>query len=336
MAVTVALLSLALGTGLTFFIRKAALKTGFVDIPVGKLKVHEGPVPYAGTAIFLTFMIALLGVRFFTNYPTGTLRQLRGIVFGGGFVFVLGIIDDMFDLSYPVKFLGQAAAALILIYYGIMIQIFPLEFLNVLFSILWVLLIVNSLNIVDVMDGLASGVGAIAALGFFAVTLPGELVYVRIASAVLFGSLAGFWYFNRPPAKVFMGDAGSLFAGFILAALSMGAEYSGANLLGLFAPVFILLIPIYDTLLVIYFRWRSGRAIFKGSRDHFAIRLSSQGFSDWKINLIAYTAAFVFGAAAFLVTVSTPGIAFLIISLVFFLAIAGTAVLSGFDPHTGQ
>ncbi len=328
-----ALISVLSGTVLTYAVKQLAVKKGFVDTPSGDLKEHADPVPYAGTAIFLTFMLVLIGVRLFTSYPTGTLRQLRGIVFGGSFVFVLGIIDDIYELSYGIKFLGQAAAAGILIYYGISIRIFPSEILNVAFSVLWVVLIVNSLNIIDVMDGLAPGIAAIAALGFFTVTLPGELVYVNIGAIVLFGALLGFWFFNRPPAKVFMGDAGSLFTGFILAAISMGAEYSGANLLGLFAPVFILMIPIYDTLLVIYFRYRSGRPVFKGSKDHFAIRLSSAGLSDLTIDLIGYIAAFIFAGAAIIVTRASAGISFLVISAVFFIAVAGSAVLSGFDPH---
>ncbi len=328
-----ALISVVLGAGMTYLVMRLALKKGFVDSPSGELKEHSAPVPYAGTAIFITFILVLWGIRLFTSYPTGTLHQLRGIVFGGSFVFLLGIIDDLYDLSYGIKFLGQAAAAGILIYYGISIRIFPFDVLNIAFSVLWVLLIVNALNIIDVMDGLAPGVAAIAALGFFAITLPGELVYVNVGAIVLFGALLGFWFFNRPPAKVFMGDAGSLFTGFILAALSMGAEYSGANLLGLFAPVFILMIPIYDTLLVMYFRYRSGRPVFKGSKDHFAIRLSSAGLTDWSINLIAYAAALVFAAAAVIVTTVSAGISFLVISAVFFIAVAGSAVLSGFDPH---
>ncbi len=326
-------LSFLISLLLTSVIRSAALKTGFVDKPEGELKEHKAPVPYAGAAIFLTFAVLLVGVRIFTSYPTGTLRQLRGILIGGGLVFLMGMLDDLCDLDYRFKFLVQGIAAGILIHYGIYIRIFPLPFLNTVFTVLWVLLIVNSLNIIDILDGLAPGVAAIASLGFFAVTLPGELIYVNVASLVLFGVLSGFWFLNKPPAKAFMGDAGSLSAGFVLAALSMGAEYSGVNILGLFAPIFILLVPVYDTFLVIYFRYRAGRPVFKGSRDHFAVRLTSAGFSKWSINLISYGATLLFSFAAYLVTRAPGPVAFLVIAFVFFLALAGSSLLGGIDPY---
>nr|MDA3793540.1 MraY family glycosyltransferase [Elusimicrobiota bacterium] len=269
----VLIISLLVSLIVTKLCEKAAAKTGFYDIPHTDLKTHSEPTPYAGSSIWLSFMIVMIGLRLFTSYQTGTLHQLRGILYGGGIIYLLGIMDDIFDLNYIIKFIGQVIAVVILIRYDIYIKLFPHQALNYIFSIFWVILIINAINIIDVMDGLSAGVASIAAMAFFLVTLPTEKIYVNFTALILFGALAGFWFFNRPQAKVFMGDAGSLFTGFILAAASMGADYSSGHLIGIFAPFLILGVPIYDTLLVSYFRYRKGMSVFKGSHDHYALRL---------------------------------------------------------------
>ncbi len=310
-----------------------SIRYGLLDRPGKKLKNHERPVPYAGLAVWLTFMSVLGGLRFFTSFPSGTLYQLRGIVYGGSVIFILGFLDDIYDLHYSIKFLGQVAAAAILIYYNIYINLFPFDFLNILLSIFWVVLIINSVNIIDIMDGLASGVAAVCAMGFFAVTLPIQQYYVNFAALILFGTLAGFWMNNKPPARVFLGDSGSLFTGFILAALSMGADYSRVHIVGLFSPFLILGIPLYDTVLVIFFRAREGKSIFKGSKDHYAIRLSSAGFGPWKIDVISYVISGILAAAAFLITRVPASYAFFLLASVFFAALIGSALLDTVTPE---
>ncbi len=313
---------------ITKLFEKTAAKIGFYDIPHTDLKTHSEPTPYAGSSIWLSFIIVMIGIRVFTSYQTGTLHQLRGILYSGSIVFFLGILDDVFDLNYIVKFIGQVIAVAILIKYNIFIKLFPFQALNYTLSLFWVILVINAINIIDVMDGLSSGVAAMAALGFFFVTLPTEKIYVNFAAIILCGALAGFWFFNRPPAKVFMGDAGSLFTGFILAAISMGADYSSGHLIGIFAPFLILGVPIYDTLLVSYFRYRKGHSVFKGSHDHYALRLKRRGLSASKIDIISYSVTAALSVSAFAITVLSGSYAILIIIAIIFLAGLGVGILS--------
>jgi UDP-GlcNAc:undecaprenyl-phosphate GlcNAc-1-phosphate transferase len=327
--------SLSVSVIFTLISKTAAEKLRFFDMPEDGLKNHPQPVPYAGTSIWLGFTAVLVGLRLFTSFETGTLHQLRGLVFGGTLIFAVGLLDDILDIDYRVKFLWQVIAAMILVRYDIYIKFFPDRILNIIVSIFWVVLVVNSVNIIDILDGLSCGVSAVCALGFFAITLPTEQLYVNFAAIILFGILSGFWIFNKPRAKVFMGDAGSLFAGFILAALSMGADYSKVNIIGLFSPFLILSIPLYDTILVSYFRWRRGKPIFKGSKDHYALRLSAAGLSVWQIDIISYAVSLVLALSAFLITVLPAGYAFFILIAILFLGLVGSGALENINPHQG-
>src|SRR5262249_18518315 len=148
-----------------------------------------------------------------------------------------------------------------------------------LLSMFWIVGIINAFNIIDIMDGLASGIGMIASLGFLFISLPSEEIYVNFTSAALAGALLGFIPFNLSKRwKIFMGDTGSLLVGFVLAALSLGTSYTRINNVGVFSPLLILGLPIYDTILVSYLRYMRGMSPFRGSRDHFALRLETFGF----------------------------------------------------------
>ena len=333
--ITVVLLtaSFILSVILTGAIKRAAVKLNFMDRPKNELKNHAHPVPYAGFSIWFCFMIIILGARFFTSYETGTLYQLRGIVIGGSGIMLLGLFDDIYNLNFKTKFFWQIAAAFILVYYGIYVKIFPLNLINIALSVFWVVLVVNAVNIIDVMDGLSVGISAISALGFFAVALPTEKLYVNFAALILFGTLSGFWFYNKPKAKVFMGDTGSLFVGFILASLSMGANYSNINTLGLFSPFLLLGLPIYDTVLVSYFRWRRGQPIFKGSKDHYALRMGMLGFSEWKIDAVSYAIAAMLSISAFFITIVPAGYAMAILLLIILFALIGSSILDTADPY---
>ncbi len=295
--------ALALAYVLTPLLRKIALKFGILDHPVPDIKIHLKPVPYlGGLAIWLAFVLTLLGVRLLTSFPTGTLHNLRGIFYGGTLIMVLGLIDDIWKLDYRVKLFGQFIASIILILYNIRIEFISSIPLSIFLTIFWVVGITNAVNIIDIMDGLAAGVVVIAGLAFFFIALPTEKIYVNFAALALAGSCLGFLRYNWRPAKIFMGDSGSLFIGFILAAISLGESYTTINNIGLFAPFLVLGIPIYDTLLVIFFRILKGKSIFAGSRDHFAFRLEAMGYNRKKVVLINYYLTAILGLAAFLIT----------------------------------
>jgi UDP-GlcNAc:undecaprenyl-phosphate GlcNAc-1-phosphate transferase len=295
--------ALALAYVLTPLLRKIALKFGILDHPVPDIKIHLKPIPYlGGLAIWLAFILTLLGVRLLTSFPTGTLRNLRGIFYGGTLIMVLGLIDDIWKLDYRVKLFGQFIASIILILYNVRIEFISSIPLSIFLTIFWVVGITNAVNIIDIMDGLAAGVVVIAGLAFFFIALPTEKIYVNFAALALAGSCLGFLRYNWRPAKIFMGDSGSLFIGFILAAISLGESYTTINNIGLFAPFLVLGIPIYDTLLVIFFRILKGKSIFAGSRDHFAFRLEAMGYNRKKVVLINYYLTAILGLAAFLIT----------------------------------
>jgi UDP-GlcNAc:undecaprenyl-phosphate GlcNAc-1-phosphate transferase len=316
------LFALVLAYVLTPMFRKIALKFGILDHPVPKIKIHPKPVPcLGGLAIWLAFIVTLLGVRLFTHFSTGTLRNLRGIFYGGTLIMVLGLIDDIWKLDYRVKFFGQFIGSLILIVYNIRIEFVSSLSLSIFLTIFWVVGITNAINIIDIMDGLAAGVAVIAGLAFSFIALPTEKIYVNFAALALAGSCLGFLRYNWRPARIFMGDSGSLFIGFILAAISLGESYTTINNIGLFAPLLVLGIPIYDTLLVIFFRTLKGKSIFAGSLDHFAFRLEAMGYSRKKVVLINYYLSVILGFTAFLITIVKFELAVIIYAAIIAFAI---------------
>jgi len=252
----------------TPLMRKAALQLGIVDRPDGLLKNHRDPVPYlGGIAVFMAF---LFSVGMFTDFGQETL----GLLLSGSIALMVGLLDDFGAMTPSQKLLGQTLAALVLIKSGIYIK---LEFLPIWLAIpltvLWILAVTNALNIIDILDGLAAGISVIAALSIAIANFMAGRYAVAFLSLVLAGAILGFLRHNFYPAKIYLGDAGSLFIGFMLAALSMNAGYTRANLLAVLSPVLILGIPLFDLTLVMWIRWRNGIPMMKGSPDHFALRL---------------------------------------------------------------
>jgi len=291
---------------LTPLMRKIALHFHILDRPLSHVKTHKQPVPYlGGTAVASGLVISLVAARFLTNFPTGTLHALRGILFGAIIIFLLGLADDIehLGLGYKEKFLVQFAAAFCLIIFDIRIKfISPVWFADLLTAI-WIVGVINAINIIDIMDGLAGGIAIIASLGFLFISLPSEEIYVNFTSAALAGALLGFLPYNLSKRwKIFMGDTGSLLTGFVLAALSLGTSYSRVNNLGIFSPILILGLPLYDTFLVSYLRFTKGMSPFQGSRDHFALRLETFGFFREEILVMCYAASLLLTFAAYEVT----------------------------------
>lgn len=305
-AATVALAAAATFT-VTPGVRWLALRFGWIDAPTSDIKTHKHPTPsLGGMAIYLGFTLALLGVRYWTQYPTGTLHALRALLFGGTLVFVLGVADDLLKprgLGFKEKFAVQALAACLLVAFGIRIRFIAPDYLAVGLTMLWVVGITNAYNIVDIMDGLSASQAMVAALSFLLISLPSEELYVNVASAALAGATMGFlpWNFSTK-RKIFMGDSGSMLLGFLLASIALGTRYSDVNDLGVFSPLLIILVPMYDTFFVMYLRLRKGQSPFLGSKDHFALRLEKLGYSRGKIVFMAASASAFLGFCAFLVT----------------------------------
>ena len=252
----------------TPLMRKAARQLGVVDKPDGALKTQENATPYlGGLAVFMAF---LLTVGVFTDFGQETL----GLLLSGSIALMVGLLDDFGAMTPAQKLLGQALAALVLIKAGIYIKLeFIPIWLAIPLTVLWVVAVSNALNIIDILDGLASGVATIAALSIAIANFMAGRYAVCLLAVILAGAILGFLRHNFHPATIYLGDAGSLFIGFMLAALSMNAGYTRANLLAVISPVLILGIPLFDLMLVMWIRWRNGIPVMKGSPDHFALRL---------------------------------------------------------------
>ena len=313
------LTALILSALLTPLMRRLAIGLQILDRPITEVKTHRQPIPYlGGVAVLIALAAALVTARLTTSFPSGTLRALRGIFFGGAIITLLGLVDDITPrgLGYRFKFVVQAAAAYCLVAFDIRLQFIQPDWFAELLTIVWVVGVMNSINIIDIMDGLASGIGVIASLGFLFISLPSEEIYVNVTAAALAGALMGFIPYNLSKRlKIFLGDTGSLLTGFVLAALSLGTAYTRVNNVAVFAPILILGLPLYDTFLVIYLRFHRGQSPFLGSHDHFALRLERYGFFREEILIMSYAMSLLLSYAAFQVT-SVPTFYSIIIYIV--------------------
>jgi UDP-GlcNAc:undecaprenyl-phosphate GlcNAc-1-phosphate transferase len=289
---------LSLTCGLAFLLslygvpiaRQAALKYGIVDAPDGQLKQQREPVPYfGGLAIYLAFLMSLAFTFEFRH-------DVLGIVLSGTIVVMLGLIDDFGVLTPWTKLSGQLLAVFVLIKSGIRIEIaaFP-DWLDLALTVLWMVGLINAFNLLDIMDGLSAGVGAVSAGGLLVVALLQGDQTIAFMLAALIGSLLGFLKYNWHPARIYMGDTGAMFIGLLLGAMAMIGKYPSDHPLSLLTPIFILGIPIFDTLFVMYIRYRRGLPIFWGSPDHIAIRLRHWGMSVPQIVIASYVATAVVG-----------------------------------------
>jgi UDP-GlcNAc:undecaprenyl-phosphate GlcNAc-1-phosphate transferase len=268
------ILSLGLVLYLTPLVRSAAISFGVLDSPDGKLKRHKEPTPYlGGVAVYLAFLISL-GMVFDFD------KELLGMLLGGTIVTMLGLFDDLRVLTPGLKIMGQLLAIWVLFKSGATIQIASLPvWVTLVLTIAWVVVVTNALNILDVSDGVASGTAAIAALSLTIIALLNGRPLIASAALALCGSCAGFAWFNKAPAKIYLGDTGSMFIGFMLASLTIIGDYAANNSLALLAPLFILFVPLFEVAICSLARLAKGESPLKGSPDHQAIRLKNQGIS---------------------------------------------------------
>jgi len=248
------------------------------DTP-GGLKTHTHAVPMlGGCAIFLGTISSLVLIRFITSFPTGTLHSLRGILSAGTLIFLLGLADDLRKpkgLPIWLRLLVQCVAVALLIYYGVFVQVFAFAWLNYAVTFLWLLALTNAFNLLDIADGLCVSQAIICAGGLIFIALPGELWYVNFAALALLGASLAFWPFNHCKRKIFLGDSGATFLGFMIAVLAMGTQYTQQNPYGYAAPLFITAVPLLDTAFVSVARVLQGKNPLQGSPDHLALKLKN-------------------------------------------------------------
>ena len=300
--VLIAATALVLAVAVTPVVRRMASRFGFVDQPSFR-KVHTTPIPrLGGVAIYLGFIVALLvlGTRYRIN-------EVVGILIGATLVSVIGGIDDRNPVNPVPKLLVQAIAAGILIVSGVQVQVFDAPWLNVVVTIVWVLGITNALNFLDNMDGLSAGVAAIGAAFFLLLAALNRQFLVGALSAALLGACIGFLFYNFNPASIFMGDSGSLFIGFTLAAIGIKLRFpDNMDIVTWMVPVIVLGVPIFDTTLVVLSRLREGKnPLTTPGKDHISHRLTRLTGSKRESVLLCYLIAGACGMVSIFITTAT-------------------------------
>ncbi|HUS17370.1 MAG TPA: MraY family glycosyltransferase [Chloroflexia bacterium] len=310
----------------TPLVRSAATRFGVTDIPSAR-KVHANPVPLlGGAAIWLGFVGSL--VLFDTAQ---FVQQFGSIIAGATLASLVGLWDDRWGMKPLFKLVGQIVAAGLMVAFGTSVQFLHNDLLNMAVTVLWVVGITNALNLMDNMDGLAGGIASWAAFFFFLLALTtGQRLLAPLALA-LAGACIGFLYYNFKPGHIFMGDTGSLFLGFMLAAVGIKLRFpllydpiSGTPIdhqsVTWMVPLLVLGLPIFDTTLVTISRLRRRLPITRGGRDHVSHRLVALGATRREAVLILYLTASLLGIAAFAVTYLGLAEARLVGALVFLIA----------------
>jgi len=290
--------ALLLAIGGTPLARRLALRLGIIDRP-SKRKLHKSPTPLlGGVAIYTAAIIVLLVYDYFY------IRELVGILVGASLVSFLGIWDDRRPLRPVLKLVGQIAAAGILVASGVQVQFLRNDVLNIAVTIVWIVGITNSMNLLDNMDGQSGGVGAVVSAFFFLLSAMSGQYLVGSLSAATLGACLGFLLYNVNPASIFMGDSGSLFLGFMLAAVGIKLRFpSNVDFVTWMIPVIVLALPILDTTLVVISRLRRGKnPLETPGKDHISHRLVAMGLTQREAVLVLYLACGASGVVAMFLT----------------------------------
>ncbi|MDD4939427.1 MAG: MraY family glycosyltransferase [Candidatus Omnitrophica bacterium] len=266
-----------------------------------KILVPQGIPLIGGIAVYLSFIIAsLAGFYLFGGFP----QEAKGIIIASFIMLVFGIIDDWKEFSVQAKFAVQIVAISLLIFFGVKTQIVNIgTAVNIAVTFIWVLGISNAFNHLDVSDGVAGGTALIVSLSFFAISFLNGDVNNGVLALALASAIAGFLAYNLPPAKIYMGNSGSHFLGFILAAAAMGISYAPEERkIALLSPILILGLPIFDTAFLIFMRVKQGRSMLKKSDDHLALRFIKSGHSKRKALLFMLLIASFFSFCGILIS----------------------------------
>lgn len=301
--------SLFFSLALTPLSRIMGKRLSLMDEP-SAAKIHHAPKARSGgLAIFASFILVILldlglgyllfhhgallkqdVARLVANIP-GISGQLLALLAGAAFIFLVGVVDDKVTMKPRTKLACQILSALPLLLAGVRIQLFLPSWAGILLTLFWIVLVTNSFNLLDNMDGLSSGIAVIVSLVLAFVSWQAQDRFMCAILICLAGSILGFWYFNFIKSKLFMGDGGSLFIGYMIGALTIQATYYKQGVptgLPVLTPLIILGVPLFDTASVIYIRLRAGRPIMKGDTNHFSHRLADLGMSRKQAVLFIY------------------------------------------------
>lgn len=314
----------------TPLVKRLAHKVGAIDVPKDDRRMHKVPIPrMGGLAIFIAFLFAVI---LFVDITV----QLRGILIGAVVIVALGLVDDIVPLPALLKFAVQIIAAYIVVSHGTFISTFTnpnifssSPYINlggwgVPITIIWIVAITNAVNLIDGLDGLAVGISSIASFSLLLIAIILPEYNIAILMAALAGACIGFMPYNLSPAKIFMGDTGSTFLGFILACVSVQGLFKFYALVSFAVPFLILGLPLFDTVFAIGRRILKGQNPMKADRGHVHHRLIDMGFNQKETVTILYVMSGLLGLAA--VVLATTGelrALLLILSIVLALIIGG-------------
>lgn len=288
---------------------RLARRWGAMDAPCDR-KVHTCSMPrMGGLAIYAGFIAAVLATQTID-------AKLAGILIGCTIIVLLGIVDDIKGLSPKVKLAGQTLAALVVVLFGVKVNILTNPFAEVFFlekfklaipfTVLWIVGVTNAVNLIDGLDGLAAGTSGIAAVTIGVVALLEGHLAAAILAIILAGSVFGFLPFNFNPAKIFMGDTGSMFLGFTLSVLAVVGLTKSTTVISVFIPVVILGIPIFDTMYAITRRFLNGTPIFQADKEHLHHQLLNMGLTHKQTVLVIYAVNLCLGSSAVLMSLMAP------------------------------
>jgi UDP-GlcNAc:undecaprenyl-phosphate/decaprenyl-phosphate GlcNAc-1-phosphate transferase len=274
-----------------------------------------------GIGIYMAFLAAVLSSLFFIKLP---IIKLSGAISASFIILLLGLIDDIKNLRPLLKVSGELLGIFLLIAFGVFTKIaFIPEWANIFITVIWLLFITNAFNLLDIMDGLTSGLVIIISLSLLVIAFINKDIFSCVILTALIGAHSGFLRYNYPPARVYMGDTGSLVSGFLLAMVAMTISYASMERkMALLTPILAMSLPIYDTLFLIVMRIRKKKPIFNKTRDHFALRLITMGYSVeksiWMMYLFSVFLAFSVIIVAFsrdvmtLIVLTVAGLAFIL------------------------
>ncbi len=300
---------------LTPVVKALAFKVGAVDRPNYR-KVHARIMPrLGGLAIFGSFLVG-----YFVLHPEDSTATY--IILGAVMIIITGVLDDMFEITAKAKLLGQFIAAGIVIYGGLQIDFINLPFggqldfgyFSIPLTILWIVGITNAINLIDGLDGLAAGVSTIALVTLAGMAFLLSDMFVFAMAAILAASCVGFLFYNFHPAKIFMGDSGSLFLGYMIGVLAL-LGFKNVTVISLIIPIIMLGVPISDTFFAIVRRYRLKQPLSAPDKSHLHHCLLNVGFTHRQTVLIIYALASMFGLAALIFSQATLWGAILLIAV---------------------
>ena len=304
------LVALVVSFMMTPIVKTFAYKVGAIDVPKDNRRMHKTPIPrLGGLAIFIGFMVSILLFARITS-------EMKSILLGAVIIVVLGIVDDIMALPAMLKFVVQIGAALIPATNGVQILAFSnpnifsenlywvLGGLSVPFTVLWIVGLTNAVNLIDGLDGLANGVSAISATTMLVIALMASEAQVAIVMAALVGASVGFMPYNLNPAKMFMGDTGATFLGYILATMSIQGLFKYYAVISFVVPFMILGLPIFDTAFAFIRRIAHGQSPMHADRSHIHHRLIDMGLNQKQAVATLYVISAILGLSAVVLTTS--------------------------------